>query len=407
MYRINFYFLLFFLFLNSIFLSCHGSQNWLSFRGYYGRGYTSENLEPPLGQLWKLQLQVDEQETSSFNPPIVQGDMIYFGSSDKNFYALDIRSGYMKWIFQAKNEVNSIPCLDKDSIYFGSDDGNVYAVDLDTGQKQWSFKTQGKVTSLISCFNELIIFTSDLDATYLLDKKGSLQRKIDNAKWSHHTFQVYKDIIYWVPHGDRFGAYDLKTSQFLWDADIADNAIFAWYSFPAIVDDYIYYASNTFNTSGILLTYYALERETGYIHWTRKYAFEWSPQVEQNVYEGIYKHIEILDYMAPSIWNDLVIFSSGDSLIRAFNRFTGDLVWTKTIPSHTSSALTIAGDRVYFGINSSENEAPKLVCLSAKTGDSLWEIDVEGFILSAPVIANDRIFFGTNLNFFYVLEEIF
>jgi hypothetical protein len=120
--------------------------------------------------------------------------------------------------------------------------------------------------------------------------------------------------------------------------------------------------------------------------------------------------MKLLDYLAPSMWKDLVIYTSGDSYVRALDKDTGDLVWEKDFSTYTTSAPTVAGDYLYFGIageNYPGGDQPKLICLSARNGKTMWELEIEGKVLSAPVIAQDWIIFGTDEYYFYVLESLF
>jgi len=102
-------------------------------------------------------------------------------------------------------------------------------------------------------------------------------------------------------------------------------------------------------------------------------------------------------------------------LVRAFQAGNGALAWTRSFDRPTSSAPTVAGNRVYFGVEGDEayeagipgGKPPRLVCLAAKNGRLLWEIGLEGALLSAPVIAGRWMVFGTDRNFFYVLEEVY
>ena len=125
------------------------SHDWVMFRGEEGRGITQTRIQPPLAVKWQLQLQAGGEPARSFNPPVVVDDTIYFGSDDGNFYALDVHSGYMRWIFQAQAPVNSVPFADRDHLYFGSNDGHVYAVGRETGEERWRFPTEYTVQSLI------------------------------------------------------------------------------------------------------------------------------------------------------------------------------------------------------------------------------------------------------------------
>ena len=277
----------------------------------------------------RLQFQGDEAE--SFNPPIVQGDTIFFGSSDGNFYALNSGNGYMRWIFQTKNQINSAAFADDETVYFGSNDGSVYAVDIESGDERWSFPTGNTVQSLVLRYQDHVIFTSDTGSTFFLSPEGELQHRLPNDIWSHHTFQVYDGIVYWAPLGNGFGAYDIENRRFLWEFDVRRDAPLRaaiWYSFPAIDEDRVYFASN-FLTGGpgglqSQLSYYAVDRLTGNTIWRKRTPFEWSRRLPRNQDTAFFDHVPLLDYMAPSLYGDLVIFTSGDRTVRAFDRDSGE-----------------------------------------------------------------------------------
>ncbi|HMX56996.1 MAG TPA: PQQ-binding-like beta-propeller repeat protein [Leptospiraceae bacterium] len=398
-----------------LFLSACSSQvDWIEYRGKNGSGGTANALHPPLGLRWKLRLQDETgKEAKAFNPPVVIGDMMYFGSIDGNFYALDTETGYMKWNFKTRGAVNSVPFADDQAVYFGSNDGSVYAVDLKDGKQRWSFPTGNTVQSLVLRYKDNIIFTSDTGATFFLDLNGHEQQRLPNPVWSHHTFQVYEGVVYWAPRGRSFGAYDMATKQFLWSVDVTVPYA-VWYSFPAIDSKQIYYSSSYFvgGDDPVKLTFYAHDRLTGEATWQNEDSIDMggTPPTRETVFM---RHVQLLDYLAPALYKDLVIYTSGDSVVRAFDTKTGSPAWRKNLPYATSSAVTVAGDRIYFGMRGDEavegvtGKKPKLICMSARDGNILWQMDTEGAILSSPVISGKRIMFGTDKNYFYVLEEIF
>ncbi len=389
---------------------CDQQVDWVQYRGNNGSGATPNSLYPPLGLKWKLKLQTTEQQAKSFNPPMVMGSDIYFGSADGNFYSLDMDSGYMNWIFKARAPVNSVPFVDEERVYFGSNDGKVYAVDRKEGKERWHFQTDHTVQSLVLRYKDRVIFTSDTGDTFFLDTEGREVNRIPNPVWSHHTFQVYDDVVYWAPRGRNFGAYDIKERRFLWIVNV--NVPFAvWYSFPALDEENVSFASNFFRQGFSRLTYYALDRITGETVWQFEDEMEMGQFVAPDQNTLFLDHVDKLDYMAPALWGDLVIFTSGDRVVRAFHRKTGRLVWRKKLDYPTSSAPTVAGDRIYLGTRGGRGyfqyAPPQLICLSAETGDYLWDTDLEGAVMSAPVIAGKRILFGTDRHQFYVLEEVF
>ena len=387
-------------------LNACSAGDWLEFRGRQGRGVAPTTVAPPLALKWKLPLQVGRQATS-FNPPIVYEGTIYFGADDGNFYALDAESGYMRWIFKARAPNNSVPYADEDAVYFGSNDGSVYAVSRDGGEELWSFQTESTVQSLILRYDDLIIFTSDNGASYFLDPDGIEVHRIPNPIWSYHTFQVYEGVIYWAPappeRGVSFGAYDIESRSYLWYVD-GDDPYVNWYSFPALRGQNMYYATG----GAAVLNFLALDRTTGRELWRKREEPYFSEDSPYNPVRLFFDNIKLLDYMAPALWRNLVIYTSGDQVVRAFDAGSGREAWRVTLEQPTSSAPTVAGSRLYFGVRGDplRGDPPRLICLSARNGRLLWDMELDGAVLSAPVASRDLLIFGTDQNYFYVLQEV-
>jgi len=392
----------------------------VQFRGEGGRGVSSSRITPPLGLRWKIKLQEGDEKLRSLNPPVVIGDTIYFGSDDGNFYALDVESGYMRWVFKSGAEINSIPYADKDQVYFGSKDGKLYALSRETGQEIWHFPVRSQINSQVQRYGDYIIFVGDADAIYYLSPDGKEQFSINNPGWYNFTFLMSDDVMYFAtgPWVEQVGPYDINKREFLWFLPYHEiNAI--WYSFCAIRGDLLYLGTaDIYN--GTVLGYYAINRHTGKIVWKRQFDGVFKRDTIRNAFgetvpyvdfemEFLYflRNIDLLDFLAPIVWKDLVIWAGGDCAARAFNASTGELKWEHVFDTPISSAPTLAAGRVYFGVLGEGNTPPRLVCLSARDGKLLWQMDIEGSILSAPVIAGKRIIFGTDESVFYVLEQVF
>lgn len=390
--------------------ACAQKRDWIMFRGDQGQGATATRLHPPLGIKWKLRLQ--PKPTYAFNNPVVLGDTIYFGSTDGNFYALDIESGYMRWVFKTKGAINSVPCADGQNIYFGANDGKVYAVSQEMGEEVWSFQADSTVQSTVVVYNNMVIFSSDGGTTYFLSSDGNPQFTLPNPIWHYDTFQIYRDIMYFAPgplkRAHSFGAFDITQQAYLWVMDTAAmNAV--WYSFPALKGDTLYMSTAANRKEFWLFNYYAFERSTGKILWKTTDHSEWGGELELNTDTMFDQNMKLLDYLAPAMWKNLLIYTSGDTRVRAFRAKSGALAWERTFDVPTSSAPTVSGNRVYFGLRGIEElgKQPRLICLLAKNGSLLWELELEGALLSAPVISGNWMIFGTDKNIFYTLEELF
>jgi outer membrane protein assembly factor BamB len=391
-----------------VFNACSRNTDWIQFRGEGGRGVSSSRITPPLGLRWKINLQSGDETIRSLNPPVVIGDTIYFGSYDGNFYALDVESGFMRWVFKSGAEINSVPFADKDHVYFGSKDGKLYALSRETGQEVWSFQTGSQINSQVTRYGDYIIFVGDADAIYFLSPQGEEQFRLHNPGWYHFTFLVADDIMYWAtgPTVDLIGPFDIKKREFLWYLDY-QNMDAIWFSFSAIRDDLLFMGTATYYLEGTYLGYHAYNRHTGELVWRQYREGILNFNRFEDIFNYFWKNCDILDFMAPTVWRDLVIFTGGDNLARAFDATTGELRWENDFNIPVSSPPTIADGRVYFGLLGDDYTPPQLVCISARDGRLLWQMETEGAILSAPVIAGKRIIFGTDKNIFYVLEQVF
>ena len=390
-----------------LFYGCSRNADWVQFRGEGGRGVSSSRIAPPLGLRWKIKLQEGDEKIRSLNPPVVIGDTIYFGSDDGNFYALDVDSGYMRWVFKSGAEINSIPYADKDQVYFGSKDGKLYALSRETGQEVWNFQTQSQINSQVQRYGDYIIFVGDADAVYFLSPDGKEQFSLDNPGWYNYTFLMADDVMYFGtgPSVHLIGPYDINKRDFLWFLNYHEiNAI--WYSFPAVGGDLLYFGTVDIYDN-MYFGFYAYNRHTGEMIWEQRREGILEKWNDEEIYRLFLQNVNKLDFMAPTVWRDFVIFAGGDCAARAFDAKTGALRWEQVYESPISSAPTIAAGRIYFGLLGDDFHPSKLVCVSARDGKFLWQMETEGCLLSAPVIAGKRIIFGTDKNVFYVLEQVF
>jgi eukaryotic-like serine/threonine-protein kinase len=71
--------------------------------------------------------------------PVVALGNVYFGSGDGNLYAVDAKTGELRWKFKTNDVVHASPAFADDTLYFGSWDSYFYAVDAKTGKEKWRF----------------------------------------------------------------------------------------------------------------------------------------------------------------------------------------------------------------------------------------------------------------------------
>lgn len=69
--------------------------------------------------------------------PLVHNGKVYFGSTDKNFYALNATTGKLAWSFTADEAIHSSPVINNGNVFFGTWGTKLYALNAETGAELW------------------------------------------------------------------------------------------------------------------------------------------------------------------------------------------------------------------------------------------------------------------------------
>jgi outer membrane protein assembly factor BamB len=98
---------------------------------------------PHSGFLWGITLGHNVRSVSS---PSIAGDYAYLGSST-NLVCIDLIAQQVHWTFHTNDDVVSSPAVADGVVYVGSQDGSFYAVDASTGEILWEYVTGDMITS--------------------------------------------------------------------------------------------------------------------------------------------------------------------------------------------------------------------------------------------------------------------
>ncbi len=79
--------------------------------------------------------------------PVMHNGLVFIGSLDNHFYALDVRSGWAAWKYRSGGSIVSTAVIWKNMVFFGSSDGFVYALDADDGRVVWRYQTDNQITA--------------------------------------------------------------------------------------------------------------------------------------------------------------------------------------------------------------------------------------------------------------------
>lgn len=131
---------------------CKVEADWPQFRGDAARsGYTADPLPNRMELQWTYhaphkptpawpthtRIKFDE----AFQPIIVDQTVLFGSSTDDQLYALDLKTGQLKWKFFTEGPIRFAPAAWKDRIFVASDDGHLYTLSIHDGTLLW--KRQG------------------------------------------------------------------------------------------------------------------------------------------------------------------------------------------------------------------------------------------------------------------------
>ena len=139
---------------------------------YFGAAghYQGKNAKPYLyavdaetgREKWKVSIPSEPGRSTSgsvkmLDAPAVAQNTIYLGSDSNRLYALDAKSGALKWSFEAGGRVTS-PAVGEGLVFFGSNDRFLHALDSLTGREKWKIATDGNGVSVPSVARGVVYF---------------------------------------------------------------------------------------------------------------------------------------------------------------------------------------------------------------------------------------------------------
>ncbi|MBZ0285442.1 MAG: toll/interleukin-1 receptor domain-containing protein [Anaerolineae bacterium] len=245
---------------------------------------------------------------------------ILFGAEDSFFYALDCRSGKATWSFLANSPIQGTPAIALDRVFFGSDDGNLYALALANGRLQRSYPTFSPVRTRPLITDDLVIFGLENGELQAMELSGT-------RKWNYRT----RGRIFASPtsNADHSACYfgstdgyayglDTKMGWVLWRFRTGGSII----SSPLFSEGTLYFGSGDGKV-------YALTAANG----TQKWEFKTSKAVSA----------------APVLWHNRLYIGSTDGTFYCLDARTGKEIWHYAIGAPVLGAACIAGETVLVG----------------------------------------------------------
>ena len=284
----------------------------------------------------------------------VENGLVYAGSTDKTFYAIDQQTGALKWKFATEGPVVSSPAIASGIVYFGSYDGKFYALDAATGQLKWKFETGGE---------------RRYAGRHLHGLLPAGETMPDPWDYFLSSPAVWNGDVYFGSGDGNVYALDAASGVLKWKFKTGDVV----HSSPAISGGTLYIGSWD--------TYlYALDATSGKELWR----FKTGDDAETHNHVGI--------QASPAVADGIVYFGCRDSNVYAVDAKTGKQKWLySTKGSWVNNSAAVYEGKVFFGTS-----LPGLLhAVDAKTGAEVFSLDTKFPVFASIAIANGMLYFGT------------
>jgi outer membrane protein assembly factor BamB len=289
--------------------------------------------------------------------PAFSGRVVFLGSTDGNFYAIDQESGALKWKFEAKSRITSSAAVSGGLVYFGAYDGNFYALDAATGQLNWKFQTAGE---------------RRFAAKHLHGLQPAAENMPDPFDFYLSSPVVWNGGVFFGSGDGNIYALNAASGALHWKFKTGDVV----HASPAIADGTLFVGSwDTY--------FYALDVVSGKEKWRFKTGDD--PDTHNQV--GIQSSAAVVD--------GVVYFGCRDSNFYAVDARTGRKKWA--FPNHGSwviSSPAVKDGKVYFGTS----DSGLFHSLDAKTGSPVFSLKFQGWpMFSSPAIAGNMLYIGSQM----------
>ena len=316
------------------------------------------------------------------SPAVVAG-MVYFGSSDQDFYAVDQATGTLQWKFHTESAISSSPAVVDGVVYFGSFDGTFYALDAAKGSLKWKFDTEGERRfshrrlhglqpyaeimpdpwdfwlSSPAVANGMVYFGSGDSYVYVLDAAtGALRWKGPSGDVVHSSPVIAGGNLV-VGSWDSFVyAVDAVSFKFKWrfqgGLDPQNGNQQGFQSSPAVADGVVYIGCRDSNV-------YALDLATGQKKWSFNNKGSWV-------------------LTSPAVHEGKVYFGTSDSsLLHVVDAATGEKRFTIETGFPIYASPAIANGALFVG-----TFGGRLLAYDLKTHQPLWAFETEASKKNAP-----------------------
>jgi outer membrane protein assembly factor BamB len=249
-------------------------------------------------------------------PPILLGSSVIVGNSIDGLVSYDRQSVHVNWRLPIKGGVEGGAMVDDNVLYFGASDGQLYAVQAESGQTLWTYplKAEGLAKPMIK--DGILYVLGGNNVAHCLDAKtGKLiwvynRREASNISVRGGSQPAVAGNLVFIGFSDgEMVALNRTSGAVVWEANLNHNKRFRDVDASPVLD-----GANLFVSSydGGL---YSLTQDSGKINWT----------IDDGGFEPV-----VIDGKA-------LYYSSTSGKVYGVDRDSGKILWSKTNPEGIST----------------------------------------------------------------------
>lgn len=233
-------------------------------------------------ELWKTDLGINCQR-----PALVYGDSIYVSTtfvgtglpsntfSGAKLFSINPADGAINWSFTSDNYILQTPFGFGDTVYLGGNYRNVdatvdeggfnrfYALDNKTGKVKWTFESEHGFPKALYATKDRLVFVGYQDYLVAIDTSNGKQAWIRaTANWVPSLSGVGELVYYGAANTDVL-AWEMSSGKTRWQYNIPGGAFNYLMGKPVFADNTMYFKSHKGEV-------FALDRHDGMVLWSQQ-----------------------------------------------------------------------------------------------------------------------------------------
>lgn len=194
-------------------------------------------------RLYKKELWAYDMERGIWGKIVPHRDKVFVTNLANKLVAINAEEGKRLWTFQSDRtgDMQASAAIYKDVVYVGSTDRYFYAVDIDDGSKKWEFLAEDFIAATPVVEQQGVIFTTRQGTVYSLEHKNKSAKK--SALWQHDINEVVesspvrygKYILVGTKRG-RLLALNIVNGEKLWEKKFEGGIV----TTPVLAPPYVF-----------------------------------------------------------------------------------------------------------------------------------------------------------------------